>query len=145
MIIDHIGIVVKSIDIATRQWEDVFGYIKATSVIHNTRQNVFVIFLEKKNSTTIKLIEPVDEKSPVFTFAKRGGGLHHLCFKCENLEESLHKMDKQGLRVLSGPEPGEAFENEKIVFLYAHNGMKIELIDTEKRANLIIDKEIARR
>ena len=40
----------------------------------------------------------------------------------------------EGLRILTSPEPGEAFDNELIAFLFAGNGLNIELIDTDKKA-----------
>ena len=36
-------------------------------------------------------------------------------------------------RVLAEPQPGEAFENERIAFVFSQHGLNIELIDTEKR------------
>ena len=137
MIIDHIGLVVKSIDKAIKYWEDVFGYKQSTEVVINTRQKVKVAFLDKDNSTQVKLIEPMDESSSVFAFAKRGGGLHHICFKCENLEEGVTELKNKRLRMLTPPQPGEAFEDENIAFLFAQNGLNIELIDTDKRAKRI--------
>ena len=137
MIIDHIGIVVKSIEIGIRHWEDVFEYQQKTQVIVNTRQKVRVVFLSKENSLTIKLVEPIDDTSPAFGLAKNGGGLHHICFKCENLNQELYKLKEKKLRVLAAPQPGEAFENENIAFLYAKQGLNIELIDTDKKAGCI--------
>ena len=74
MIIDHIGIAVRSIVSSIAHWEHVFGYKQSTKVTTNSRQKVNVVFLEKEGSIDIKLIEPTDESSPVFQFAKRGGG-----------------------------------------------------------------------
>jgi methylmalonyl-CoA/ethylmalonyl-CoA epimerase len=135
MIIDHIGIAVRSITEGVEHWEKVFGYEQLTEIVVNTRQKVKVVFLTKKDSLTVKLIEPVDETSSIFEFAKKGGGLHHLCFKCDNMEYELRRLNTMGLRVLAGPQPGEAFDNENIAFLYAKQGLNIELIDTDKKAN----------
>lgn len=134
MKIDHIGIAVRSLDDAIRQWETVFAYRRMTEPVVNTRQKVRVVFLHKDDSIGVKLIEPTDESSPIFEFAKRGGGLHHLCFKCENLAEEMERMRALGLRILATPQPGEAFENEDIAFVYAGHGLNIELVDTDKRA-----------
>lgn len=134
MVIDHIGIVVKSIESALEQWKDVFGYEQMTTVVLNTRQKVKVVFLRKTNSLPVKLIEPSDPTSPIYAHAQRGGGLHHLCFQCENLNEQLLQMQQHGLRILAPPQPGEAFDNEPIAFVYANNGLNVELIDTDKRA-----------
>ncbi len=137
MQIDHIGIVVPSLEKAVAHWETVFGYRQYTSRVENTRQKVYVVFLMKEGSLPVKLLEPVDATSPVYRFAKRGGGLHHLCFKCENLDQEVARMKELDLRVLTPPEPGEAFAGDNIAFVYAGQGLNIELIDTEKRANII--------
>ena len=134
MIIDHIGIATRSLEQAIPHWEQVFGYTQATEIITNTRQQVNVVFLEKENSIPIKLIEPTTESSPIYRFASRGGGLHHLCFRCNDLTQEINRLTGQGLRVLAAPQPGEAFENEDIAFIFANHGLNIELIATDKRA-----------
>jgi methylmalonyl-CoA/ethylmalonyl-CoA epimerase len=137
MNIDHIGIVVKDINEGIEQWETLFGYTQMTDIVTNTRQKVHVVFLRKDNSITIKLISPVSETSPIYKFSRRGGGLHHLCFKTDNLTATINQLESQGLRILAPPQPGEAFENEDIAFIYANNGLNIELIETEKKAKII--------
>lgn len=134
MIIDHIGIVVKRLDEGIEQWTTLFGYLPITEKVANTRQKVNVVFLAKKDSCLIKLIEPVDEQSPVYRFAVKGGGLHHICFRCGDLAIGIEQLRKKGMRLLAEPQPGEAFDNEKIAFLYASLGLNIELIDTDKKA-----------
>jgi len=134
MIIDHIGIATRSLEQAIPHWEQTFGYTQATKVITNTRQQVNVVFLEKENSLPVKLIEPTNSASPVYRFASRGGGLHHLCFRCNDLTQEINRLTGQGLRVLAAPQPGEAFENEDIAFIFANHGLNIELIATDKRA-----------
>jgi len=138
MIIDHIGIVVKDIEDGVEHWSTVFGYNQITEIVLNTRQKVKVVFMEKENSSTIKLIEPTDETSPVHNFALNGGGLHHLCFKCSDMGAELGNLRNHGFRITARPQPGEAFENEKISFLYSKQGVNIELIDTDKRAKRIL-------
>jgi methylmalonyl-CoA/ethylmalonyl-CoA epimerase len=139
MVIDHIGIVVKSIDKGIDLWENTFGYHKMTKVVINTRQKVKVVFLKKENSIPIKLVEPTDESSPVFALSQKGGGLHHLCFKCDDLHNVLSHLQGQSTRILAPPSPGEAFENEEIAFVFVGQGLNIELIDTDKRAGTICD------
>jgi methylmalonyl-CoA/ethylmalonyl-CoA epimerase len=134
VVIDHVGIVVKSIELSLTHWETVFGYRQQTEVVANTRQKVNVVFLTKPGSLPVKLIEPADSGSPVFTFARRGGGLHHLCFRCESVDAEVARLQSLGLHVLAPQQPGEAFENEKIAFVYVGDGLNIELIDTQKRA-----------
>ena len=93
-----------------------------------------MVFLAKPGSLQVKLIEPTDPTSPVHAFVQRGGGLHHLCFRCDSVDAEVVRLVAMGLRVLAPPEPGEAFENEAIAFVYAGDGLNVELIDTVRRA-----------
>lgn len=137
MIIDHIGIVVRSLERGIHQWVTVFGYNQMTEIVENTRQKVKVVFLKKENSIIVKLIEPSNDDSPIFEYAKKGGGLHHLCFRCDNIQNEINTLKEKRMRLLTPPEPGEAFENEDIAFLFGQNGINIELIDTDKKAKKI--------
>lgn len=134
VVIDHVGIVVRSLEQGAADWERIFGYHRATQVVTNTRQKVRVLFLEKPGSLQVKLIEPTDPSSPIHAMAQRGGGLHHLCFRCESLPAELARLQAQGIRIISPPQPGEAFENDPIAFVYAGGGLNVELIDTLRRA-----------
>lgn len=48
MVIDHVALVVTSLEEGISHWENVFGYKQHTSIIKNTRQKVFVVFLKNK-------------------------------------------------------------------------------------------------
>jgi methylmalonyl-CoA/ethylmalonyl-CoA epimerase len=133
MIIDHIGVVVSSIHDGIQQWQDLFGYSQASDVIENTRQRVRVVFLTKAGSTLVKLVEPSAADSPVTPFARRGGGLHHLCFRCRNLDEEIPLLHTRGAKFIVPPEPGEAFDGEDIAFFLTRNNLSIELIDTTRK------------
>ncbi len=130
MKIDHIGIVVRSMEEGINQWKDNFGYSQMTKPTLNTRQKVNIVFMEKENSITIKLIEPSEDESPMFQFAKRGGGLHHLCFIVDELVQEIDILKNKGLFLISPPQPGEAFGNNNIAFLLGKDNLNIELIDT---------------
>ncbi len=137
MLIDHLGIVVKSIENGIKYWDEVFGYKQMTEVVLNTRQKVKVVFLQKENSLLIKLIEPTDETSSVYRFALKGGGLHHLGFRCKDMDEEITRLKSLGLRVITNPQPGEAFENNQIAFLLGNQALNVELFDTDKKAKKI--------
>jgi|SRR5437762_3282939 len=133
MVIDHIGIVVRSLEQGIQQWEELFGYSKSSDIVTNTRQKVRVVFLSKKESVVVKLLEPSDAGSLVSLFARKGGGLHHICFRCKNLELQIPLLTAKGARLLVPPQPGEAFQNRDIAFLFAENNLNIELIDTAEK------------
>jgi methylmalonyl-CoA/ethylmalonyl-CoA epimerase len=137
MIIDHICFAVKDIPEAIIYWKEVFGYDQFTAPIANTRQKVKVVFLKKTDSLQIKLIEPLGDNTSLINFVNMGGGFHHLCFKCDNLGNTISELKIKGVKLLVPPQPGEAFENNDIAFFWAKNRMNFELIDTEKRAGVL--------
>jgi len=136
MVIDHIGIVVPSLEQGIHQWEQLFGYRKNSEIVLNSRQRVRVVFLSKQESLTIKLIEPSEPESPVAVFARRGGGLHHLCFRCDDIKVQIPLLKEKGARFIVAPQPGEAFGNRDIAFFLAPNNLNVELIDTTEKGLL---------
>jgi methylmalonyl-CoA/ethylmalonyl-CoA epimerase len=137
MQIDHICFSVNNINEAIKYWETVFGYSQMTEIIENSLQKVKIAFLNKENSITIKLIEPSESNQSLKNFNMRGGGFHHVCFKCSDLNEKIDELKSKGLVLLVPPQPGEAFNNNNIAFLLAKNGLNIELIDTDEKAGII--------
>jgi methylmalonyl-CoA/ethylmalonyl-CoA epimerase len=137
MKIDHICFAVKNLSDGIAYWENIFGYKQMTKTVVNSLQKVKVTFLNKEDSITIKLIEPVEGNISLFNFVNRGGGFHHLCFKCENIDEKIVELSDKGLLTLVSPQKGEAFNNHNIAFLQARYGLNIELIDTDEKAGTL--------
>lgn len=137
MQIDHICFSVDNLTEAIEYWENAFGYKQMTKIIENSIQKVKVTFLNKENSITIKLIEPVENNQSLKNFNLRGGGFHHVCFKCSDLSTKVDELKNKGLILLVPPQPGEAFNNKNIAFFLAKNGLNIELIDTDEKSGII--------
>jgi methylmalonyl-CoA/ethylmalonyl-CoA epimerase len=137
MIIDHICFAVKDLKDGISYWKNVFGYDQKTSIITNTLQKVRVTFLHKENSIDIKLIEPLETNESLIKFVNRGGGFHHICFKCSDINNKIEELKDKGLIMLVPPQPGEAFNNNNIAFLFAKYGLNLELIDTDERAGIL--------
>ena len=53
------------------------------------------------------------------------------------MENSLKDLKDNGLITLVPPQPGEAFNNHNIAFLWAKYGINIELIDTDEKAEIL--------
>lgn len=117
--------------------ERTLGYTARTEPVHNTRQQVNVQFMSKPGSLDIKLIEPSSPQSPLVDFIKRsGGGLHHLAFRTEAVEGGAADLASKGAKIISAPQPGEAFDEGLIAFAFLGAGLNIELIDTDARRAL---------
>jgi methylmalonyl-CoA/ethylmalonyl-CoA epimerase len=138
MKIDHICFAVRNLQDGINYWQRVFGYEQMTEVVENSRQMVKVVFLNKEDSLTIKLIEPVENNQSLVNFINKGGGFHHVCFKCSDMNTKIDELKSEGLKMLVPPQPGEAFNNHDIAFLFGRYGMNIELIDTDEKAGRLI-------
>jgi len=134
MKIDHICFAVRNLKEGIEYWDRIFGYKQMTKIIVNSLQKVKVTFLSKEDSMIIKLIEPLEDNQSLCNFVNRGGGFHHLCFKCSDMNEKIDELTGMGLIKLVAPQPGEAFNNHNIAFLLAKYGLNIELIDTDEKA-----------
>jgi methylmalonyl-CoA/ethylmalonyl-CoA epimerase len=137
MVIDHICFAVKNLDEGIAYWGKVFGYKQQSEVVANSRQGVKVVFLGKEDSLTVKLIEPLEQNHSLVKSVQRGGGFHHICFKCDDISEEIEELKMKGLRTLVPPQPGEAFNNHNIAFMRARYGLNFELIDTDERAGVL--------
>jgi methylmalonyl-CoA/ethylmalonyl-CoA epimerase len=133
MVIDHIGIVVRSLEQGFLQWETMFGYRPISPIVNNTRQKVNVAFLSKENSIVVKLVEPSGPASSVAPLAYKGGGLHHLCFRCDALKDTIPLLREAGARFIVPPQPGEAFCNRDIAFFLTSGNLNFELIDSTEK------------
>lgn len=134
MKLDHICFAVKNIEDGISYWERVFGYRQMTDVVINTLQKVKVVFLSKEESLLIKLIEPLLDNQSLINFVNRGGGFHHICFRVDEMADTLKELNGKGLLTLVPPQPGEAFNNNDIAFLLAKYGINVEIIDTDEKA-----------
>lgn len=137
MTIDHIAIATRSVDAAAERLGQLFGYTRRTSPVTNTRQKVNVLFLHKPGSLEIKLIEPAGDDSPLWDFVRKGGGLHHLCFRVPDVASACAELGAKGARVIAPPAPGEAFDEHLIAFVFAGLGLNVEVVDTDARRGVL--------
>jgi methylmalonyl-CoA/ethylmalonyl-CoA epimerase len=124
--IHHVGIVVEHLRDAYPFYRDVLG-LPLVREAEIAEQGVRAALLAAGDSE-IELLEPLGPATPVGRFlAKRGEGLHHLCFETPDVGASLAGFKNRGVRVLdSAPRPGLAGQ---IGFLHpsACSGVLVEL------------------
>ena len=131
----HIGFVVASIQ------DSVDGFLQALQatwdgvIFHDPNQVVRVTFLSstRPGNPVVELVEPAGEKSPVIPFLKRGGGLHHLCYEVDDLEEQLRISREQRGLVVRSPLPAVAFEGRRIAWVYTKNKLLVEYLERRKK------------
>jgi methylmalonyl-CoA/ethylmalonyl-CoA epimerase len=104
--IDHVGVAVRSLRKALEAYEAGLGF-RAALVEDVPEQHTRVAMLPIGESR-IELLEATDENSPIARFiAKRGEGMHHICFQAEDLAGELRQLQRAGVRLIdTEPRPG---------------------------------------
>ena len=123
--LDHIGIAVRSIE-AVKIYEALGLKIDHLESVET--QKVRTAFLSVGDSK-LELLEPTSDDSPIAKFIeKRGEGIHHICFRVDDIEAHLAKLKAEGYRLVNeSPVPGA--HGCRVAFLHpaAGNGVLIEL------------------
>jgi methylmalonyl-CoA/ethylmalonyl-CoA epimerase len=123
--LDHIGIAVKSLD-AVNIYKALGLDVEHTETVETQRVNTAFLSVGDSN---LELLEPTSADSPIAKFIeKRGEGIHHICFRVDNIEEHLERLKAQGYRLINeAPVPGA--HGCRVAFLHpaAGNGVLIEL------------------
>jgi methylmalonyl-CoA/ethylmalonyl-CoA epimerase len=134
MKIDHLGIAVRSISESLGFYREALGMeLAATETIED--QGVRVALLPVGESR-IELLEPFSDDTPVGRFiAKRGEGLHHICYEVEDLAARLEDLRSRGVRVLDGY-PRRGAEGKLVAFLHpaSASGVLVELVEKARLA-----------
>ena len=124
--LDHIGIAVKSLDGGTAIYRALGLDVEHVETVET--QRVRTAFLSVGDAN-LELLEPTSPDSPIAKFLeKRGEGIHHLCFRVDDIEAQLARLQAQGYRLINeAPVPGA--HGCRVAFLHpsAGNGVLIEL------------------
>jgi methylmalonyl-CoA/ethylmalonyl-CoA epimerase len=124
-VLDHIGIAVRSLD-AAKIYAALGLSVDHVETVET--QGVKTAFISV-GDTNLELLEPLSPESPVGKFIeKRGEGIHHLCFRVDDLDGELQNLQRQGFRLINeAPVPGA--HGCRVAFLHpaAGNGVLIEL------------------
>lgn len=124
--VDHIAIVVKSIEEAAKLYMEAFG-IPLAHIQDVPSDGVRVGFLPLGESE-IELVEPTDPNTGVARFLeRRGEALHHICLETDDIERDLANLSARGIELIDQkPRQGAV---GMVAFLHprAANGVLLEL------------------
>lgn len=128
MRIDHVAIAVNNVEEAVKQFEKVlrFDEKKFMTVEH---EGVKMAML-KLEDTTIEVMEPLNDNSPIKKFLmEKGEGIHHISIRADDIEKDVEKASSNGIKVLGGIRPGSY--GRKITFLHPKSlhGVLMELCE----------------
>lgn len=125
--LDHIAIAVPDLDKAIQRFTDDFGIHCEGREDVPTSKTSTAFFPIK--GTQIELIYPLNGEGPVAKYLeKKGGGLHHICFRTDDVDGDMERLKEKGYVFLSeAPTPGA--HNTRVAFVHPKctDGVLIEL------------------
>ncbi|HET8712929.1 MAG TPA: methylmalonyl-CoA epimerase [Gemmatimonadales bacterium] len=123
----HIGIAVTSISEALPFYRDVLGLSPGSSEAADGARIVSLHF----GPVDVELLEPSDPAGPIAKFlAKRGPGIHHVCYRVPDLAAALERCKAAGYRLIDET-PRQGAGGRRIAFLHpkSTNGILLELTE----------------
>jgi methylmalonyl-CoA/ethylmalonyl-CoA epimerase len=125
--IAHIGIAVQGLAEGVSFYRDVLGL---SDVPLEDADGARILGLAAGPSL-VELLEPDRPDSPIARFiAKRGPGIHHVCFAVDDLDATLERCRAAGIRLIDQT-PRLGAEGKRIAFLHpsSTSGALIELTE----------------
>jgi methylmalonyl-CoA/ethylmalonyl-CoA epimerase len=123
--ISHIGIAVRALGESSPLFEQLLGL---REVPLDDADGASIRGFDADGSL-IELLEADSEDSPIGKFlAKRGPGIHHICFSVDDLEGTLAKCRQSGLQLIDET-PRVGAEGKRIAFIHPRStgGILVEL------------------
>lgn len=125
--IAHIGLAVHALDESLPFYRDVLGL---TQVPLDDADGARIAGVTAGQSL-IELLEAEHPDSPIAKFiARRGPGLHHVCFAVDDLDQTLERCRAAGVRLIDEA-PRRGAEGKRIAFLHPAStaGVLVELTE----------------
>lgn len=103
-VLSHVGIATSDIEKSVATYQLLCPELIVNKTITVAEQGVIVCFLDFPPHSSlgrIELLQPLNKTGPMASFlARRGEGLHHICFTCENLTERLKQLVAAGFQLI---------------------------------------------
>ena len=125
--IAHIGVAVPDISAAMAFYRDILG---ASPKPLESADGATIVSLPF-GDVDIELLEPQSDDSPVAKFlAKRGPGIHHICFQVPNLDAALRLCRDRGYQLVD-EQPRTGAHGCRIAFVHpkSTSGILLELTE----------------
>jgi methylmalonyl-CoA/ethylmalonyl-CoA epimerase len=122
--IEHVGVVVRDTEASRRLWEDCFG-IPLGGVEENAQRR---LALYPIGNSMIELIAGTTPDSKHARMVAEGrGGLNHICFEVEDIDQALAELKSKGVPLLDA------------VPRIGHAGCRIAFLDPAATENCLIE------
>ncbi|HEY9037284.1 MAG TPA: methylmalonyl-CoA epimerase [Pseudomonadales bacterium] len=125
--LDHIAIAVPDFEKAIKRFMEDFGLpFEGTEDVEAAKTSTAFFPLPP---TSIELVHPLRGEGPIAKYLeKKPGGLHHICFRSDNIMEDVERLKAKGYQFLSdAPQPGA--HGSMVIFIHPKScdGVLIEI------------------
>ncbi len=125
--LDHIAIAVPDLSAAIERFMNDFGLeFKGTEDVPAAKTSTAFFPVP---ATQIELVHPLNGEGAIAKYLeKRPGGLHHLCFRTDDIDADIERLKAKGYVFLSDA-PSKGAHNCKVIFIHPKScdGVLIEL------------------
>ena len=122
--IEHVGVVVKDTEASRKLWEGCFG-IPLGGVEENDKRTLALYYIGESMVELIAGTTPDSKHAKMVAEGK--GGLNHICFEVEDIDEALAELKAKGIPLLDQ------------VPRFGHAGCRIAFIDPSATENCLIE------
>jgi methylmalonyl-CoA/ethylmalonyl-CoA epimerase len=122
--IAHVGIAVENLDEALAFYRDVLGLAPTAPEVVDGARIVTLPF----GDAAVELLAPLTGDSPIAKFlARRGPGIHHVCYHVPNLDRALAACRAHGYRLVD--------ETPRV----GHGGRRIAFVHPKSTAGILLE------
>ena len=125
--LDHIAIAVPDLQLAIQRFMTDFGLqYEGTEDVEAAKTTTAFFPLPPTN---IELVNPLRGEGPIAAFLeKRGGGIHHLCFRTDDIDADIARLKDKGYQFI-GDEATPGAHGAKVIFIHPKScdGVLVEL------------------
>ncbi|KZZ00339.1 methylmalonyl-CoA epimerase, partial [Oleiphilus sp. HI0073] len=114
--LDHIAIAVPDLEKAIQRFVEDFGLtFKGKEDVEDALTSTAFFPVDKPS---IELIHPLRGQGPVQKYLeKKGGGMHHLCFRSDDIEADVERLKAKGYQFLTEA-PTIGAHNCRVIFIH---------------------------
>lgn len=125
--LDHIAIAVPDLEAAIDRFMTDFQLdYEGTEAVEAAKTSTAFFSLPP---SSIELVHPLRGEGPIAKYLeKRGGGIHHLCFRTNDIDADVERLKKKGYQFLSD-EPTPGAHGARVIFIHPKScdGVLVEL------------------
>ena len=124
--IEHVGIIVRDVEASRKIWEGCFGI--PLEGVEDAPAGTHRLALYPLGESMVELVAGLTPDSKQARLIAEGkGGLHHICFEVENIDEAIAELKAKGVKLLN--------EVPRI----GHAGCRIAFIDPGATDNCLVE------